>query len=164
MVFASGKPIRIFGTGKGKAEIIFANVSKTIVSEQEQWLVEFPPMECGGPYELTFVSDGETVNFTDIYVGEVYLFAGQSNMQFKVKEGADDFDLCETNEMLRLYSTERIEKTDYFTPKDGWVRAEKGTAPEWSSLAHFAGTKLAREKKIAIGIVVAYQGASVIES
>lgn len=164
MVFASGKPIRVFGTGRGRAEITFANVSKTVVSEEEQWLVELPPMKCGGPYELTFVSAGETVTFTDIYVGEVYLFAGQSNMQFKVKEGADDFDLCETNEMLRLYSTERIEKTDYFTPKDGWVRAEKGTAPEWSALAHFAGTKLAREKKIAIGIVAAYQGASVIES
>ena len=164
MVFACCKPIRIFGMGKGRAEITFANCCKTVVSEQEQWLVEFPPMECGGPYDLTFVSDGETVEFTDIYVGEVYLFAGQSNMQFKVKDGEDDPDLCETVDMLRLYSPERIEKTDYFTPKDGWVKAEKSTGPEWSALAHFSGVKLAKEKKVAIGIIVAYQGASVIES
>lgn len=164
MVFACHQPIRIFGSGKGRAEITFANVSKTVTSEQEQWLVEFPPMECDGPYELRFASDEESVSFTDIYVGEVYLFAGQSNMQFKVKDGEDDLGLCETNEMLRMFSTDRIEKTDYFTPKDGWVKAEKHTAPEWSALAHFAGAKLVRERKIAIGIVVAYQGASVIES
>lgn len=164
MVFACNKPIRIYGTGKGQAELIFAGIQKTVVAEDGEWLAEFAPMECGGPYELRFVSADETMTFTDIYVGEVYLFAGQSNMQFKIKDGLDDRSLCETEDMLRLYSPERIEKTDYFTPKDGWVKAQKSMAPEWSALAHFAGVKLAKEKKIAIGIIVAYQGASVIES
>ncbi len=164
MVFAKGLPIRIYGAGNGTAEIFFAGNKRCVKSENGKWYAEFPAMEYGGPYEITLKTTENQIVLNDIYVGEVYLFAGQSNMQFKVGEGKDEPTHCESNEMLRIYTTERIEKGEFFTPNDGWVKANKDTAKHCSALAHFAGIKLAKQKGIAIGIIVAYQGASVIES
>ena len=84
-VFPAGKTIRIFGTGKGECEIEFADVKKSVKSEDDIWCAEFPAMEYGGPYTLNFTSGGERVTLNDIYIGEVYLFGGQSNIAFMLK-------------------------------------------------------------------------------
>lgn len=163
MVFAAKQPIRIYGTGVGEAVITFAGQTKAVISDAEQWLVEFSPMEYSGPYELVFESQ-ERVVLNDIYVGEVYLFAGQSNMQFKMKTESTNPSLYESNENLRLFSTDRIEKTDFYTAKDGWVKCRKEMVEEWSAIGYLAGNEIAKSKNIAVGIITCYQGASVIES
>jgi len=164
MVFAANQPVRIYGVGDGNAVITFANQTKSVTAVDGKWLIEFPPMEYGGPYELSFVvGDKETV-LTDIFVGEVYLFAGQSNMQFKLHESATSPEAYKTNEKLRLFSTDRIEDSDVFKAKDGWVKCSKENAKDWTAIGYLAGTELAENKNIAIGIITAYQGASVIES
>lgn len=164
MVFAAELPIRIYGTGVGKAKITFAGQTKTVVSDKEEWLIEFSPMEYGGPYELVFDCDGQSVVLNDIYVGEVYLFAGQSNMQFKMKFSSTDQSLYETNEKLRLFSTDRIEKTDFYTSKDGWVKCKKEMVGEWAAIGYLTSNEIAKSKNIAVGVITCYQGASVIES
>lgn len=164
MVFAAGLPIRIYGEGNGSAEITFADKTAVISSNEDAWLVEFPAMEYGGPYELKFAADGDEIIFDDIYIGEVYLFAGQSNMQFKLKESTFDKALYEDCDKIRLYSTERIEKADRFTPADGWVSATKENAGDWSALGYLTSLEIARSKGISVGALVCYQGASVIES
>ena len=164
MVFAKGQPIRIYGTGEGSAEITFAGATQQVTAENGVWYTEFPPMEYGGPYALVLKTEEKQIVLEDIYVGDVYLFAGQSNMEFTIKGGKDDRSLCETNDMLRLFMPHCIDRNNFFSPDSGWVKAEINTAPEWPSIAHFAGLKLAKEKGIAIGIIVCSQGASVIES
>lgn len=164
MVFARGKPIRIYGTGRGKARITFGGKSKTVVSEKENWIIEFPEMDYGGPYDLVFDNQAEIIMLNDIYIGEVYLFAGQSNMQFKTESALFDPSLYRSDDKLRLFSTERIEKTDYYTPKDGWVLCDKETVGRWSAIGYFTGMKIAAAKGIAVGVITCYQGASVIES
>ena len=164
MVFAANKPIRVYGEGKGAAEISFAGKTLTANSNGGFWMVEFPEMNYGGPYELTFKSETGTVILSDIYVGEVYLFAGQSNMQFKLNESLTPAEKYESNDMMRLFSTDRIEKSDLFTPNDGWVKCQKEQAGDWSAIGYLVSREICKKKGIAIGAIVCYQGASVIES
>ena len=164
MVFAANKPIRIYGEGMGVAEISFANQTTTVSSNGGFWMVELPAMGYGGPYELTFKSETSTVVLSDIYVGEVYLFAGQSNMQFKLSSSLTPEEKYESNDMMRLFSTDRIEKADRFTPNDGWVKCKKEEAGYWSAIGYLVSRELCKEKGIAVGAIVCYQGASVIES
>ncbi len=164
MVFAAHQPIRIYGEGEGEAEVTFAGEARKAVSRCGVWEAEFPPMDYGGPYCLRVTyQDGEEV-FTNVYVGEVYLMAGQSNMQFKLKESNAPAAYYQTNPLLRLFSAHRIEKTDRFTPEDGWVPATEENAGDWTALGYLMGNKLSTEKQVAVGILTAYQGASVIES
>lgn len=164
MVFPANKPIRIFGTGSGCASITFAGITKHISSESGFWQTVFPPMNYGGPYTMTIVSDDQSCVLTDIFVGEVYLIAGQSNMEFKLSESNTPSDQWHTNDRLRLFSTRRIEGGDKYTPDDGWVCCKKKDAGDWSAIGYLMGNLLSEKKDIAVGLITCYQGASVIES
>lgn len=41
----------------------------------------FTGLPVGGPYEVTFSDDASSMTFTDLYVGDLWLLAGQSNME-----------------------------------------------------------------------------------
>ena len=163
-VFAANQPIRIYGEGCGEAIVTFANQTKNVTAVDSKWLVEFPAMEYGGPYNLTFVADGKETVLNDIYVGEVYLFAGQSNMQFKLHESKTDPAIYRGNDKLRLFSTDRLEDSDVFNAKDGWVKSTKKNVKDWTAIGYLTSIEVVEKKDIAVGIITAYQGASVIES
>ena len=164
MVFAAGKPIRVYGTGEGVATVTLNGVTATAVSENGAWMAILPAMPYGGPYTLCANLDGEEITLTDVYVGEVYLMAGQSNMQFKMSESSSPAECYEDVPLLRMYSTDRIEKSDRFTPADGWVTAKKEDVKDWTAIGYLTGKEIACKKGIAVGILTCYQGASVIES
>ena len=165
MVFPGHKPVRIYGTGKGKVEISFADCKKELTSFSENWMVEFPAMEYGGPYTMEVKFEDANVTLNNIYIGEVFLFAGQSNMEFKMKETNFPKENYTSNDKIRLFSTDRIEKNkDIFTSDDGWVMCDKKDVDNWSALAYLTSSEIAKQNDIAIGVIVCYQGASVIES
>ena len=164
MVFAAGKGILIYGTGKGKAYIDFAGHTKTVVSDGEEWYAEFPAMQYGGPYELTCSFEDEEIQLVNIYVGEVFLFAGQSNVEFKMWESSAPQSLYQPNDQLRLFSADKIDVGDRFKAKDGWVPCRLDNIKDWSALGYLAGSELARDRNIAVGIIACYQGSSSIES
>ncbi len=167
MVFAANLPIRIYGKGTGKAEITFADQKAFAVSEGEDWFVELDPMSYGGPYTLTVAFEAETVVLEDIYVGEVYLFAGQSNMEWKLKGTVTPEEMLQSNDKLRLFCAPRMgteAEKERFDPASGWVIAEKENIGDWSAIGYLTGNEISKAKDIAVGVVCAYQGASVIES
>ena len=164
MVFPRQKPIRICGSGKGTVRIEFAETVKVLESETEKWCMEFPPMESGGPYEMKVIFDNEVILLNDIWVGEVYLFAGQSNIEMLLKDTNTLLSEYKSNPKLRMFCVERLNKENYFSVNDGWVYCEKEQVGEWSALAYLAGQKLQNEKDVAVGVIVCCQGASVIES
>jgi len=111
MVFPAGKEIVICGTGQGNAEITFNGIVKAFSPEREEWKVYFPPMEYGGPYELTFTYNDKKTVLENIYVGEVFLMAGQSNMHFRLKGSSTPKEEWKSNKMLRLFAADRMEKS-----------------------------------------------------
>lgn len=161
MVFAAGKPIRIYGEGQGRVTVSLAGQSKTAVFEGEKWLVELPETNYGGPYDLTVRFDDRTEVLNDIYVGEVYLFAGQSNMQFKMRESSTPFG--EDNGKLRMFCTDRLAEGERFSSSDGWVVCSKENSADWSAIAYHTANEISK-KGVAVGVVACYQGASTIES
>lgn len=164
MVLPAKKELVFCGTGKGRAEITFAGITKMVLSDKDDWKVNFPAMEYGGPYELTFIYDGVATVLENIYIGEVFLMAGQSNMHFRLKDSSTPKKEWKSNKMLRLFAADRIEEGDYFTSKDGWVECDAETAGEWSALAYYVGQEISAKNNIAVGVIVCAQGASVIET
>lgn len=167
MVLPAGKNLRFYGEGTGTVSISFAGVVKTQSFTEDSWCIEFPPMEYGGPYEINISLDGEEVVLEDVYVGEVYLFSGQSNLQYKTQESSFIPGPYPDDNKLRLFSTERLEKgpyDDFFFPDDGWKVSKSDEVGRWSAIGYLSGLQICREKNIAVGVIACYQGASVIES
>lgn len=163
-IFPAHRSICVYGEGTGAVCVQFAGNTVYSDAKDGKFRVFLPPMPYGGPYELT-VSDAEdTVTFRDVYVGEVYLMAGQSNMQFKLKESAFPKDEYFSDPLLRVYSTDRIEGSDVYRAKDGWVSVTRENAGEFTAIGVMMGNELRKMKNVAIGLVTCYQGASVVES
>ena len=163
MVFAAGKPIRVWGEGSGCGNIVFAGEEMHFCAIGNRWEVEFPPRPYGGPYELRAELGGETVVLEDIMVGEVYLIAGQSNMQFKISDGSEAGMQPDLSLDIRLYSPDRLEANETLHPEDGWVK-NGDRIESWSAIGYLLGNNVARRKNVAVGLISCYQGASCIES
>ena len=163
IIFQANKPIRIFGTGGGEieAELCGNRVKELMVGTD--WQVELPPMPYGGPYELTVSLDGRSQTLHNVYIGDVYILGGQSNLQFKLRMSDYDMQLCKSDSMLRLFSTERVEKGESFFPQDGWVMADNANVADWSCLGYLVGKELREKNGHAVGFITCYQGASKIQ-
>ncbi len=162
MVLQANKPIRFFGTGEGDIIVAMNHYTTKAACADGKWSAELPAMPYGGPYTVTITINGEHTVLEDVFVGEVIILAGQSNLQFKLEtsttpEGKD-------TERLRLFSSPRLESGEPFTPDDGWVVCTKQNAGRWPAIGYLTGEIIEREKDVAVGIITSYQGASVIES
>ena len=163
MVLPAHKEIRIFGSGEGTAKITFNGITRSCISTKGEWMITFPKMEYGGPYEMVADLNGKKTVLTDIYVGVVYIFAGQSNMQFKIHESLYSKEKWSSNNNIRLFSTDRVEDGEYFFAKDGWITAQKSDVGNWPAIPYLTAMELSK-KGVAVGAITCYQGASVIES
>lgn len=163
-VFAHSKPIKVYGKGDGEIAVTFNGQTLKTTTENGVWQVTFPKMECGGPYTLTVTDGVKTEKRTDIYVGEVILICGQSNLQFKLHESTEADDLHPDNDKLRLFTVDRLEEGEFFKTADGWVKCVAETVGNWSAIGYQIANEINRQKGVAVGIIACYQGASVIQS
>ena len=64
-------------------------------------------IETGGPYSITVSDDEGSVSFKDIYVGDIWLLGGQSNMEGAgVVTEKDEYYGTHTNENIRAFYME----------------------------------------------------------
>ncbi len=162
MVLQANKPIRFFGDGEGEITVSLCSKTAKASCNGGKWIAELEPLGYGGPYTVDIDLNGEKLSLGDVYLGDVYIVAGQSNHQFK---------LCESTtpngkdiNRLRLFSSPRLEAGEPFTPADGWVVCSEKNAPSWPALGYMVGEKLEADRDRAVGIITSYQGASVIET
>ncbi|MES2824598.1 MAG: sialate O-acetylesterase [Pseudomonadota bacterium] len=76
------KPLAIWGwADEGeKLSITFNGKEKTTQASEGRWSVTFPAQQAGGPFELVVKGKNELVR-KDILIGDVWIAAGQSNME-----------------------------------------------------------------------------------
>ncbi len=116
-----------------------------------------PSRPYGGPYALSITLDGEEKILEDVWLGDVYLLGGQSNMQMKLNETNFSPEQYAGNEHIRAFSP-----TDACAA-DGWVVLTRENAGELSTIGYHVAQSLAREDR-KIGLLACNRGASVIQS
>ena len=160
-VFARGKEIRVFGRAEGRVRATFlGEVRET--EAKGGFLLTFPPRPAGGPYEMTVEAGEEKIVLTDLMIGEVFLFAGQSNMQFKLREAVHGEEDLVNDPALRAFHVRQLEGEDDF---DGtWNPMTRENSLNWSAVASFVSRMRKAEKGVAVGALCLYQGAAVIQS
>lgn len=164
MIFQANKEIRVFGCGMGKVSVSFAGNTAETESENGEFLCILPAMKYGGPYSLTVSDEGDSVTLRDIYVGEVILCAGQSNMQLTVSEGNIPEEQQIADDSLRMFRVERPEICAFSVPSMEWICSAPENIPEWSAVGWLLGRKARAEGIPYVGIVVCAQGASNIQT
>ncbi len=162
MVFPAGKELRVFGSGEGAVTVRFNGLTRQTVAERGRWCVTFPAMEAGGPYELEADLGGRQQVIRDVWIGEVLVMAGQSNMQFLLDESTNKERL--SNPLIRMFSTTRLERGAVFGAADGWVPLTKESAGVWTAIGYETAIRRAQATGHAVGIICCVQGASTIKT
>lgn len=182
MVLQRGRPIRISGVANRGACVrgTLANRSAAAVTDRDgKWVLEFAPMEAGGPYDLTVGTDHWSRTYHDILVGDVWFCSGQSNMEFPVWGENPFFRLmdgehvaAEANDnQLRLLHVPRAVSPDAECEENPY-------SPEWraacgreavanfSAVAYLFGQELRRRlgNGVPIGLIGSSWGGTYIEA
>ena len=84
MVLQRDEPVVIWGAAEANEEIavkLGQFRGATTAESDGSWQVELGSISAGGPYELEITGNNDIVNIKDVYLGDVWVFSGQSNMQ-----------------------------------------------------------------------------------
>jgi sialate O-acetylesterase len=135
-----------------------------------RWLVTLDPAEAGGPYTMKIVSDNFSAVINDIYLGDLWLCAGQSNMEMQMEYLRDDFGEEWTAvdfPPIRQFKTPQ--EWDFSSPRDElpggcWLKASKENLHEFSGTAWFFAKNLYEKYHIPIGLINTAWGGTPIEA
>lgn len=120
----------------------------------------------GGPYTLS-VTSGKTVKFNNVYIGEVWLASGQSNMAMQLKECYESTPaiLSAGKGNVRFINVPALGS---YRPVDdieaAWNVASPENAGESSAVAWYFGEFINRHTDIPVGIINASFGGSIVET
>ena len=170
MVFQRDAPVPVWGVADpGRAVTVrFADqVMETIADADGRWRVDLEAMPAdASPRVLHVESGGESLERTDILVGEVWLCSGQSNMQMGLGRAADGAAEAARagDPLLRLMRVE-----NHVVPRGGdvageWAACSPESAERFSAAGYYFGLDLRRELDVPVGLIVSAWGATGIES
>ncbi len=146
-----GDTVTVTLTGAG------LNLQTSATIKKQEWRATFPPMKAGGPFEIGIeTSSGASRQFSDIYVGEVWVASGQSNMNWSFSESkeADEWREKAGNDQLRLFHiTERHSAAPVDNVPGEWRISSPDSVGSFSAVAWHFGRKLQAELDVPVGIV-----------
>ena len=133
--------------------------------------IYLPKMSAGGPYELVLISELGRLTIKNVYIGEVFLLSGQSNMEWSVSGCGNILkDLYETDEcvndqirMLNVGWFPQEAPTTEVANGWKWNGANKETIPSFSAVGYLFGKKMQEELGCPVGLIWAAIGGSHVE-
>ncbi|HEY1686258.1 MAG TPA: sialate O-acetylesterase [Tepidisphaeraceae bacterium] len=134
------------------------------------WKATLKPLPVGGPYSAKISSESESIGLKDILSGDVFLCAGQSNMQFGVGEDVEAEQIkAEARAMpnLRLLSIPKFgaDKPTYLVDAH-WMTSDTPELEHFSAVAVHMGLALSHDPKLAdvpIGLIDSSFGGTAAE-
>lgn len=173
-VLQQGEKTRIWGWGPVREEVsitLLGQTKKTVVDSKGYFEVYFHNLIPGGPYVLEVAGNlGQKVKVEQVFVGEVFVCGGQSNMELPMRRVKERFpeELSGRGEPeVHLYKVE--EKYDFTSPLENHVNADWMTClPEnlmqISAVSYFLGKYLHEDRGVPIGIINLSLGGTPVEA
>ena len=140
-----------------------------------KWLIMLDPVQSGGPFEMEIQYNSEKNVIQNIYAGDLWLCAGQSNMEMQMNRLRDDFGE-EWNfnaegaldfSLIRQFKVPQ--EWDFSGERDdlsggSWLSASPEKLEEFSAVAWFFAKEFYKKYRIPIGLVNTAWGGTPIEA
>ncbi len=185
MVFQKASKITIQGSANYPNEVeVFFNQIKLIskVKKDKSWMVRFKNLPSGGPYSLKIhlKNSKDTFQINHVFIGELWLASGQSNMQFPIRDLLNSkYVLSDSiNPHIKLFNLQpRILKTKPYTKEEmawvnqknffqtsRWEESSVQSIQNFSAIAYSFAYYLQKKLNCPIGIIHNSVGGSPTES
>jgi sialate O-acetylesterase len=176
MVLQQNSPVPVWGTASPGEKVTISIGKQTksgMTGSDGTWRISLNKLNAGGPFEMK-INGLNSMTFRDVYVGEVWVCSGQSNMDFTVaRENRywcgvfnEKQEVAEASyPLIRVFDTE-------FSPSN---EPQKEVAGTWeivtpqnighlSAVAYFFARDLQKKLKVPIGLITTAYGASTAEA
>ncbi|MBN9118739.1 MAG: sialate O-acetylesterase [Planctomycetes bacterium] len=156
-----------------------ASGGSTKADKDGNWKVKLGKQEAGTGYALKVKGAKNTVEFTNVAVGEVWVCSGQSNMQWEFWRGnlgeqSKTVPAASKNPNIRLMTLQRVTATTpqyafpvVTVPREGtngptapqvhygtWLECDQPSVQEFSVVAYYFGRDLEKALKVPVGLIV----------
>ena len=142
--------------------------ARTRAGSDGRFLLRFPPRSAGGPHVLTVSADGETVEVTDLLVGEVWVAGGQSNMEFRLRDIPEKLEharkMASSLRQVRMITIpHRLSLTPAADVQASWQVATSDGVDDWSAVGFYFAERMHRELGVPVGIISSNWGGTIAE-
>jgi len=135
-----------------------------------KWLVILDPVQAGGPFSMSIEGEKSSTIIEDIYSGDVWLCAGQSNMELQMERLRDDYYeewQLKTYPLIRQFKVPQ--ESAFSGPLDEftggvWTAASAQTLHEFSGTAWFFAKRMYEKHHVPIGLVNTARGGTPVEA
>ena len=172
MVVQANAPLPVWGSATPGQRVVvnFAGQSSTTIADENgQWAVTLPELDHNAtPQKLKINADNELV-INDVLIGEVWVCAGQSNMEWPLKHARNAKEALPRAEvpfirLLHLQGAARGGSGEYtakqlsrLTPErfchGSWQRCSPESAREFSAVGYYFGRALHDRLEVPIGLI-----------
>lgn len=176
MVLQRNKIVPVWGTATPgeKVTIEFNKQQKnTIAGSDGSWSVKLNKLKGGGPFVL-MAKGANTIKIQDVYIGEVWICSGQSNMDFTVaRENRywcgvfnEKQEVAEADyPLIRVFDTAFSPNAELQKEVAGnWEIVSPQTVGHISAVAYFFARDLQKKLNVPIGLITTAFGASTAEA
>jgi len=179
MILQRDLPVRIWGWADAGEDVTVSLHTKTATPVFNQqvstkadaagkWSVKLKPLVANGN-ELTLTVAGKnTLTFTNILAGDVWICSGQSNMEWPVAASLNPKEECAAANFpnIRLFTvphTTSPRPADDVATKGGWAVCSPQTVGGFSAVAYFFGREIHQKTQVPIGLINTSWGGTAIE-
>jgi len=170
MVLQRNMDINVWGwaDAKEKVTVHFNDAVQSIRADKNgKWLVTFPAMKAGGPYDMK-IRGKNIIELSNILIGDVWICSGQSNMEWwlDLLPVAEEVSAVAENKNIRLFMAP---KNVQFSPAEDileseWQECNPETVLPFSAVAYFFGKMIQHEMNVPVGLLGTYWGGTNVET
>ncbi|MFC3131082.1 sialate O-acetylesterase [Coralloluteibacterium stylophorae] len=164
--------VPVWGQARPGEEVVVAVAGHEVRARADAggaWRLVLPKLDAGGPYTLTARAGGRTQAVEDVLVGDVWLCAGQSNMELQVHRSLDSrAEIAGAdNDRIRLFTVPKAGEPaprDTFSETVRWQPVTPDAVRDFSAACYYFARELQATHDVPMGLVNAAWGGSRIQA
>lgn len=174
MVLQQKSSVALWGWGNPSEKVMITtswnNKTDSVTTTRDaKWKIFIPTPAAGGPYIIRIKAGNDTIALKNVFIGEVWVCSGQSNMEYNsYNEGSKDMipELKKAPDNNIHFFQEP--KATALYPQDDckarWTIADSNTLKSFSQVAYFFAQRLNRDMNVPIGLIQAAWGGTPAET
>jgi len=171
MVLQRDQPIVIWGWANPDEEVTVSLQSQSAAVKANadgKWLAKLGPIGLGKPFDVSLKGATQSITFTNVVAGDVWICSGQSNMEWEVKNcGNPKEEIANGNyPMIRHVRIEHVTSPTKLddVPNSGWQVCSPETVGHFTATGYYFGRELHKNLDVPIGLLHTSWGGTIIET
>ena len=170
MVLQQGATLPVWGRAD-PGERVFVEIAsqagETIADGTGKWRVTLRPLPSSATPLILVVRGKNRLEIKDVLLGDVWICAGEGNMEFSLSDAVGGKDVPEklADQSLRFFISEKqADGRPQFQGAGSWIVCTSETAPTFSAVGYFFARDLRSTQHLPIGMIQCAWGETPVQA